>query len=218
MTTKITFMANPNKTFDVFSQRVLKNIKRGQKLNLQDFTKELTTFEDCFEANENILNKKSKNLAETLVSLNKDSMASIVYNFLIKVNNGNIKLIEEFATNALKIAKRLNDPVGIMARANDLREVYKVFPPKNDKFMSILYDEKHALNKIINNFDNLQKQNKNLKPKESYQALLADVKFDIGTRHNDKNIAKQELSEAKTIYIKLDLDEKASKCKLSDSL
>lgn len=218
MTTKITFMANPNKTFDVFSQRVLKNIKRGQRLNLQDFTKELTSFEDCFEANKNILNKKSKNLAETLVSLNKDSMASIVYNFLIKVNNGNIKLIEEFATNALKIAKRLNDPVGIMARANDLREVYKVFPPKNDKFMSILYDEKHALNKIINNFDNLQKQNKNLKPKESYQALLADVKFDIGTRHNDKNIAKQELSEAKTIYIKLGLDEKASKCKLSDSL
>lgn len=210
-TNPVSFKADVNKSFDVFSQRVIKGVKRGQKIDLQTFSKDLTKFEDSFETDKNILNKKSKNLAETLVSLNKDNMASIVYGFLIRVNNGNIKLAEEFATNALKIAKRLNDPVNIAARANDLKEVYRVFPPKNEKFISILYDEKHALNKIINNYDNIQKQNKNLKAKEDYQLLLADVKFEIGKRHSDKNLARQELIEAKTIYENLGMTEKTER-------
>lgn len=210
-TNPVSFKADVSKSFDVFSQRVIKGVKRGQKIDLQTFSKDLTKFEDSFETDKNILNKKSKNLAETLVSLNKDNMASIVYGFLIRVNNGNIKLAEEFATNALKIAKRLNDPVNIAARANDLKEVYRVFPPKNEKFISILYDEKHALNKIINNYDNIQKQNKNLKAKEDYQLLLADVKFEIGKRHSDKNLARQEFIEAKTIYENLGMTEKTER-------
>ena len=93
-----------------------------------------------------------------------------------------IKLIEEFATNALKIAKRLNDPVGIMARANDLREVYKVFPPKNDKFMSILYDEKHALNKISNSKNNvILLRGVTGSGKTEVARLIADILYENGT-------------------------------------
>ena len=207
---QISFGAKPtNKSFDVFSQQVIKRVRRGQDVKINDFTKELTSFEDCFEANKNVLNKKSKQLAETLVASNKDNMASIVYSFLIKNNEGNIKLVEEFATSGLKIAKRMNNPVQIMARANDLREVYKIFPPKNEKFINVLYDEKHALNKIINNYDGLAKQNKGLKTKEEYQILLADVKYDIGLRHTDKNLAQQELIEAKKMYETLGLPDKA---------
>lgn len=209
----ITFEGNPKKSFDVFSQQVVKKTRRGQNTPLETFTKELSSFEDCFEGNKDVLNKKSKQLAETLVSLNKDNMAGAVYGFLIKVNSGNVKLVDEFATNALKIAKRLNDPVAVSARANDLRQVYKVFPPKSEKFVSVLYDEKHALNKIINNYDGLSKRNKGLKPKEEYQVLLADVKYDIGMRHHDKNLAKQELAEAKQMYTELGLSEKAERIK-----
>ena len=209
---QISFGAKPtNKSFDVFSQQVIKRIRRGQDVKVNEFTKELTSFEDCFEANKVVLNKKSKQLAETLVASNKDGLASVVYGFLIKNNSGNIKAVEEFATSALKIAKRMNNPVQIMVRANDLREVYKIFPPKNERFISVLYDEKHALNKIINNYDSLAKQNKGLKTKEEYQILLADVKYDIGMRHADKNLAQQELVEAKKMYEELGQVDKANK-------
>lgn len=211
----ISFGAKPtNKSFDVFSQQVVKRVRRGQDVKINEFTKELTSFEDCFEANKDVLNKKSRQLAETLVASNKDGLASVVYGFLIKNNSGNIKAVEEFATSALKIAKRMNNPVQIMARANDLREVYKIFPPKNEKFISVLYDEKHALNKIINNYDGLTKQNKGLKTKEEYQILLADVKYDIGIRHTDKNLAQQELAEAKKMYQELGLNDKAERIKV----
>ena len=206
----VSFCANPNKSFDIFSQQVLKNIKKGEKSNLKEFTNRLTSFTDTFETNKDIMNKKSKKFAETLVGLNKDNLASIVYSFLIKVNRGNVDIIEEFATNALKIAKRLKDSVHIMARSNDLREAYKIIPPKNEKFMSVLYDEKHALKDIINNYDKLQKQSKNLKPKENYQALLAEVKCDIAKCHKDQNLAKQEFAEAKELYEMLGLQEKAN--------
>lgn len=209
ITSNVSFCASPSKSFDVFSQQVLKNIKRGENANLKEFTSRLTSFSDTFEVDKSGMNKKSKKFAETLVGLNKDNLASIVYSFLIKVNRGNIDLIEEFATNALKIAKRLKDPLHIMARANDLREAYKIVPPKNEKFMSVLYDEKHALKDIISNYEKVQKQNKNLKPKENYQILLAEVKCDIAKRQSDKNLAKQELLEAKELYETLGLKEKA---------
>ena len=206
----INFKANPEKSFEVFSQQVLKSAKRGQKTNLKDFTKRLTSFTDTFESNKDVMNKKTKKFAETLVSLNNDSLASVVYSFLIKLNHGNLAVVEEFATNALKIAKRLKDPVHVMARANDLREVYKIVPPKGDKFINVLYDEKQALKDIIKNYDSIQAKSKKLKPKENYKTLLAEVQFDIGLRHKDKNVAQKELLEAKGLYLELGLEDKAA--------
>lgn len=206
----VSFGSNPKK-FDVFSQRIIKGVQRGQQVKLQDFTKELDSFDDCFEANKEILNKKSRALAEMLVSSNKDNLAGAVYGFLIKHNEGNVKLVESFSTNALKIAKRLNDPVQIVARADDLRGVYKVFPPENEKFIGVLYDEKRALNKIVTNYDVVKKANKNIASKEDYQLLLADVKVDIGTRHKDVKLAKQELVEARDIYAQHGLIEKVDR-------
>lgn len=206
----IAFTANPNKSFDTFSQQVLKNSRKGQAPMLKDFTKSLSSFSDSFNTNKDAMNKKSKKFAEMLVGQNNDNLASIVYSFLIKLNQGNAALIEEFATNALKIAKRLKDSLHIMARANDLREIYKITSPKSDKFINVLFDEKRALKDIINNYEKLQKQNKNLKPKENYQILLADVKLDIGKYHPDKNIAKQELADAKNSYDLLGLKDKAN--------
>ena len=210
----VNFTANTNKSFEVFSQQVLKSSQRGQKINLKEFTHNLTSYADSFTTNKDVMNKKSKKFAEALVGLNKDNMASVVYSFLIKLNHGNLSAIEEFATNALKIAKRLKDPVHIMARANDLREVYKITPPKDDRFITILYEEKRALKDIVKNYDNIKVNNKNLKSKDNYRALLAEVQYDIGIRHQDKNISKQELAEAKALWEELGLVEKADLIKI----
>ena len=41
---------------------------------------------------------------------------------MIRLNPKHTTVVEQVATNALAIAKRLNDPVHIMARANDLKK------------------------------------------------------------------------------------------------
>ena len=206
----ISFGSSPKKV-DIFTQRVVKEVKRGQKIKMQDFTKELNSFDDCFEANKDIFNKKFRVLAETLVTSNKDNFAGVVYDFLIKHNESNVKLVQDFATCGLKIAKRLNDPVQIATRANDLRDVYKIFPPENEKFISVLYDEKRALHKIVTDYDSIKKVNKNIVSKEEYQLLLADVKVDIGMRHKDAKLAKQELIEARDIYAQQGLVKKVDR-------
>ena len=152
------------------------------------------------------MNKKAKKLAETLVAKNDNNMAGIIYSFLIKFNQGNTKLVEEFATSALAIAKRLNDPMHVMARCNDLKEIYKIFPPKDDKLLKVLYEEKRALNKIITDYDNVKTKyntiNRQMKPVSNYRILLADIKFEIGKQltNKDEKLAIQEIAEARAIY------------------
>ena len=201
-----------NKSLNIFTEKTIKAVRKKAEIKPAEFSEELTVLGINFEKKDKkgVLNNACKMLAEKVVSLGDNNLAGIIYSFLIKFNEGNAKLVEDFATNALAIAKRQHDPVHIMARANDLREAYKIIPPKNEKFMSVLYDEKHALNDIINNYDKLQKQSKNLKPKENYQALLAEVKCDIAKRHKDQNIVKQEFAEAKELYETLGLQEKAN--------
>ena len=210
----ISFTGKPIKSFEAFSEQFIKKIKRGQNSSSSEFTKSLSSFSDCFETNRDAMNKKSKKFAEALVGLKKDNLAGIVYSFLIKINHGNSRLVEDFATNALKIAIRTKDSFHIMARANDLREIYQVVPPETERFIKILYDEKHALNDIIKNYDKFQNEYKNLKPKENYQILLADVNFDIGKRHKDKNISKEAFLDAKSIYESFGLDEKAKRVEM----
>ena len=210
--------SNPEKSFDIFSQKILKSAQRGQKVDLSGFSNELYQLGDSFEAinKKELMNKRSKQLAENLVRQNLDSMAGAIYSFLIKFNKGNFSLVEEFATSALAIAKRLNDPMHVMARCNDLREIYKILPPKDDKFMKVLYEEKRALGKIVNDYDGVKKRyntvNREMKPRDNYRILLADVKFEIGKRQigKDDKLALQELSEAKAMYEELGISDKIS--------
>ena len=70
------------------------------------------------------------------------------------------------------------------------------------------------LKDIVKNYDSLQAKNKNLKPKDNYRTLLADVQYDIGIRHKDKNVSNQELTEARAMYKELGLTEKAELIKV----
>ena len=199
-----------NKSLSSFSDRTVKALKRNFKINTSDFSEELTVLGINFEKQNQkpVLNKAAKKLAETIVSLGDNNLAGIVYSFLIKFNEGNAKLVEELATNALAIAKRQHDPVHIMARANDLKEIYNVVSPKSDKLLDVLYTEKRALKDIVTNYDNVQKRHntitKKMKPVGVYEVKLASVKYDIGKLLVDKdpNLAKSELQESMAIYEK----------------
>ena len=123
-----TVKQNPILSYDSYVQKVIKALKRDAVVDKSSFFAELKTLGDSFEhldAKEQ-MNKKSKWFAETLVALKSNDLAGIIYSYLVKLNYSNVKIREDFATRALAIAKRTNDPVHIMARANDLKEVYKI--------------------------------------------------------------------------------------------
>ena len=202
--------SNPQRMLEAFSTHVLKATKRNQKLNPYDFSDRLKAIGDVF-VNQNqieVMNKGSRTLAERLVAMNNLQFAGRVYSFLIKLNKGNDKAVEEYATNALAIAKRLHDPIHIMARTNDLKEIYKKSP--NDKYLSLLFEEKRALNLIIKDYARVKQQfetsRTKMKPVENYEAKLAAIKLEIAEiclSKGDKHSAKNELREALAIYQKL---------------
>ena len=199
-----------NKSLSLFSDKTIKAVRKKSVIDISKFSEELTVLGINFEKQNKkpVLNKAGQKLAETIVSLGDNNLAGIVYSFLIKFNEGNSKIIEELATNALAIAKRQHDPVHIVARANDLKEIYKVVSPKSDKLLDVLYTEKRALKDIVTNYDNVKKRHntvsKKMKPVEVYEVKLASVKYDIGKLLVDKdtNLAKSELKESMAIYEK----------------
>lgn len=211
--------ANPEKSFEIFTQKVLKIKDQRRQLDLSGFSNELYRLGDSFEAKnqKELMNKKAKKLAETLVAKNDSNMAGIIYSFLIKFNKGNFTLVEEYATSALAIAKRLNDPIHVMARCYDLKEIYKTFPPKDDKLVKVLFEEKRALNKIVSDYNSVKSRYKTvqreMKPIENYKTLLADTKFEIAKEliNSDTKLAQQELAEAKVLYEDLGLIDRISK-------
>ncbi len=204
------FMAkviHPQKRLDDFSAIILKRISKNQNVNTDRFADELHIIGEKFETPEQktLLTKGAKKLAEGLVGAKNGNLAGIVYSFLIKVNKGNNKVVEELATNALAIAKRVDDPIHVMARANDLKEVYKYTEPRSPRRIKIMYEEKRALVRIVNDYDKLLQRSssrRGMKPKEGYMQKLAAVKMEIGQAlfEKDNKLARQELQEAFDMY------------------
>lgn len=199
---------SPIKAYDAYAQNVIKAIKRNAVVDKASFSRELHELADSF-INQNAqeqMNKKSAWLAESLVALKADDLAGIVYSFLVKLNYGSPKLREKFAINALAIATRQKDSIHIMARANDLKELYKLTAKGSDKHIKVLYQEKRALQDIIKNYDKLKSERKtiakDLVPIEGYQKKLAAIKFELGEllMRRDPVLAKVELQESKEIY------------------
>lgn len=135
------------------------------------------------------MNNISKRFAETLVSGKHIDLASIVYSFLIKMNPGNVSLIEQAAVNALKNAERLKDPVHIMARAYDLKHVYRETSASKTTYMKILNTLHRELTKITKDYDKVQTQHvtisTGLQPVQFYELKLAEIKFELALNLKD---------------------------------
>ena len=155
--------SNPIQAYDNYAQNVIKILRANSVVDSSSFSAGLHTIGEAFVAQnaKEQMNKKSKWLAETLVSLKQENLAGMIYSFIVKWNYDNPNLRELFATNALAIATRLKDCIHIMARANDLKEIYKLTARGSDKHIKVLYQEKRALSDIINNYENLKAKHQN---------------------------------------------------------
>lgn len=228
MKTKISNKSVAQNRFDKLFKTTIKATEKNSKIDTNKFTKELKEIGDTFEkeSQKEKMNKNARQLAERLVSLKNNKFAGIIYSYLIKFNKGNQKIVEEYATNALIIAKRQRDPVHIMARTNDLRDIYKITQPNSDKYLSVLFDEKRALNDIINNYESAQKRyistHREIKPIENYIEKLAAIKLEIGEvllNKKEKHQAQIELQEAFEIYQRIGKGKNSEKIeKLLDTL
>ena len=176
---------NPGKSFDIFSQKVMKSIKRQEKVDASAFSCELMSIGDVFEkqGKKPVMNKMAQRLAETLVNIGDSNLSGIIYSFLINFNKDNAKIAEQIALNALAIANRQKDSIHIMARSYDLKEIYKQTEYGSEKHLKALYGEKRALKDIVTNYDNVIKKYRTVtreaKPKETYELMLCENIFEI---------------------------------------
>ena len=198
---------NSKNAFDVFEKEVTKIVSNKGDVDANSFSGGLKCFLSKY-TDSNEINKMNKNFvkfAENLVSLGKDSLAGIIYSFLIKANINNPELVERFAINGLAIAKRFNDPVHIMARCENLRRIYSVSEPQSEKMLKVLYEEKRALNDISKNYQKVQNRfqtvTSEMKPLENYQIMLSAIKVQIAKiiKKSKPNEAIRELKEAKEL-------------------
>lgn len=219
--------ANPQKSFQIMSDKILKGVKRNQSIPSGSFAYELKDLGDVFaeRGQKSEMNKASKKLAETLVASKNSDLAGVIYSFLVKFNEDNPKVAEEFAVNGLAVAKRLKDDVHIVARCHDLRDIYKASEPKSDKLLKTMYEEKRALSNIVNDYSAAEKRyntiSRKMAPKSKYEFLLGSVKIEIGKflLEKEPKTAMIELKEARVIFEKLDdkkaiakIDELLEKC------
>lgn len=204
-------MNDPNKAFNIFQNKVISISKRNEEVDVKSFYAQLAGLGDRFEecSQREVMNKNSKRLAETLVSLGNGKLAGVIYSFLIKLNHNKPSQVEQLAYNGLAIAKRFNDPVHIMARCEDLNKIYSIIEPQGQKRLRLLYDEKRALSTICKNYDKAQERfmsiTRKMKPLDTYQRLLCHVKIRIARaeKRTNPNQAIYELETAKEIANKL---------------
>lgn len=188
---------NTVNAFSKLEKQVTNSAKQRKAIDPSEFSAKLHDIGETYVSSNNLtnFNRISSRLAENLVSLGEGSLAGAVYSLLIKLNQKNTEAIEKFATNALAIAKRFHDPIHIMARANDLKEIYKVTQPNSDKHLKTLQTEKdsnkqlameelkRALKEICENYTKVQGRfhtiKRAMKPVEGYELKLAAIRYEI---------------------------------------
>lgn len=202
--------------YKTFSQSVKSDISKKKTINPKNYSCKLHDIGRVFEQENKTsdLNRMTARLAEYLVSTKCDGLAGITYSFLIKLNKDNPKIVEEMATKALAIAKRQHDPVHIMARANDLKRIYKITEPGSDKHIKILYEIKRALTTICTNYESTRNRYRSvstkMKPRQQYEIMLASIKIEIGRalKVNNPKLAKEELLSSREFFLKVNYPDK----------
>lgn len=200
----------PKKALLSLEAKIIKKATQKESINISTFSNELHKIGDQFIRRSELesLNKHGKRFAENLVNLGRNNLAGIIYSLLIRVNPKHSTIVEQIATNALTIAKRFNDPIHIMARANDLKEIYKITDPGSKKHIDILQTEKRALTEICTNYEGVKKRYKSvcreMRPLKSYELKLAAIKFEVAEilQKENKPEAIKELEGAYKIINK----------------
>lgn len=201
---------NPRAAFDNYSQHVSRMAERTENMSCEDLYVGLKNITNEYKAQSQtgIMNTMVKGLIQSLVSLKQDNLASIMYSYMIKLNKDNPKLVKEYAINALAVAKRADDPVHIMARANDIANVCFKTKPGSEEHIKYLKIQHDALVDICTNYHTtLPKRyntiSKELLPLDNYKVKLCFVKLNLAeyTYYKNYKDAQKMFNEAIQLFI-----------------
>ena len=198
------------KAFGQLTQKVNRSIMLRQNVSQRGLFASLMDLGDRFEmqGQHHIMNTKSAEFAEDLLSKKEYDLASIVYGILIKINRNNPALTEEFAKKALSVAKKTGDPIHIMARADDLNYLYRQTEYGSKKHFQALLEEKKALVEIVTNYEGAVRKYRTLTrqplTKDRYEFMLCGIKMEIAKIKLETNplLAINELESAQKIMRK----------------
>ena len=171
--------------FRRMSDNVHGTISSGQAVDRRSLFASVQTLGDTFESQgqKHLLNSEGAILAQSLAARKEYDLSSIIYGILIKRNKENPFLLEEFAKKALASAKKTKDAIHIMARADDLNNLYRITEYGSKKHLKVLFEEKNALLSIINNYEGAIRNYRTIsrKPlsKEHYEFMLCGIRMEI---------------------------------------
>ena len=206
-----TIARDPFGAYKTFNNDVKRIVCRKQPIDLLSFASNIKIIADSFESQNKIesMNKISRDLIEFLVNQKQGNLAGIAYSVLIKLNANNPQVVEDLAIKSLAIARRFNDPVHIMARAQELNRIYAKTEKGSEKHIKYLRIANAALKDICKNYSTSMKDryhnvSREIKPLESYEILLCDVKSRLAQyiRASEPQNARYELDQAKQLLAK----------------
>ena len=206
----IHFAEDTQKVFNTLSKNVRTAIAKGEYIDARMFSESIRTIGDSFEhqGQKYIMNYKGAKLAKELTDKKQFNLASIIYSFLIKNNEQNPVLCEDFAKKGLKLARRVQDPIHIMARLDNLNNLYRKTEYGSKKHIKTLVEEKEILRKIVKKYKNCINQYNTISrqalPKEHYEFMLCGIKMEIAKIMLEKNplMAILELESAERMLHK----------------
>lgn len=198
------------KVFKQLSKNVNKSIKTGEQIDTKTFATTVRFIGDSFEyqGQKYLMNSKGGDFAESLVCQNRFDLASILYGILIKSNSNNPALLEHFAQRGLAAAKKSKDPIHIMARADDLNNLYRMTEYGSKKHLKALSEEKCALLEFVKHYQKAVQSYKTITRKplnlDHYEFMLCGIRMEIAKITMDSNpfIAINELEAAQKLMQK----------------
>lgn len=152
--------------------------------------------------------KEADLLARDLVKDEKIDFAGIVLSALCKLTQFIPDQLEKYATKGLRVAEMNNDPIHMMARLNDLRNLYFRKPDKLHQYLGVLHKQEQCLKEIIGNYcgalESFHTVQRHPAPKKDYELMLAHIQTEISkiTKRKHPQEAKERLIEARQTFEK----------------
>ena len=191
-----------------FSRYVLKN---RDTISNKDFSRQLHQLRKSYGRTyhaEDTFSREADMLADELFDLNKYDFVSIIMSTLCKINRYRMDALEFFARKGLSIAEIQGDYVHMVARLNDLRNIYFNNPAYKNEYIHVLRKEENYLKIITQSYDNAKKSfctcGHKMAPIKTYELMLAQIQADLAKyiKNSNPQEAKKKLTSALRLFNK----------------
>lgn len=133
-------------------------------------------------------------------------LPGIIYSAMCKLTEYFPHQLEYFAKKGYQVAERNGDYIHMMARLNDLHNVYRNNPNKLMQYIDVLYGQERCLKELCYNYDNaistFRSVTRQPAPRESYYLILANTQTELAKliRRKHPDQAERKLLSARNIY------------------